>query len=656
MRTRVHRNAAADALGVLSTLALAAFVITLLAVAREILMPLALAALLTFLLSPLATRLERAIGRVAAVIVVVTMIFAATGAAGWMVTRQLIDVATKLPDYKENIVAKVHAIQLPRNLSALSRTLEEVRRELPGATPPAAQVESRSNPSASAAPTVDPPGAVARVEVVATPGETAMGLIRSVIGPLMGPIGTAALVMLLVFFMLLQRDDLRRRVIRLVGQGHISATTRALDEAGQRVSRYLLMQLVINVSYGVPVGLGLWFIGLPNAFLWGGLATVLRFVPYVGPWVAASFPIVLSLAVSPDWTMPAQTIALFVALELLSNNLMEPWLYGASTGVTSIAVIVAAVFWTWLWGPMGLVLSTPLTVCLVVLGRHVPRLSFLSVILSDEEALTPAEDLYQRILTPGEHDEMDLVEQYLANGSVLELYDFVLIPALLAAETDARQGQVDPDQLAAVHQSLRDIVQELGTRADTDAPLRMEPDAPAREVAGHDREPAIERGGSVQTAAKDAPVAPLPRPRVLCLPVRGERDELAASMLAHVLQARGCEAWFAPLPPLRTASGELVELVGKSEADIVVISVVPPSSVIHARYICLRLRSQFPDLRVVVGLWGFGDRLQSASRRLRDAGACAVAPSVADAANQVVEHFSRQGEQAEPPLSLVSSR
>jgi predicted PurR-regulated permease PerM len=218
--------------------------------------------------------------------------------------------------------------------------------------------------------------------------------------------------------MLLQREDLRGRLIRLIGQGRISTTTRAMDDAGARVSRYLLMQLVVNVAYGVPVAVGLSFIGVPNAILWGAFATILRFIPYVGPWIAAAFPITLSLAVSPGWMMPLLTIGLFVVLELLSNNVMEPWLYGSSTGVSPIALIVAAVFWTWLWGPVGLVLATPLTVCLVVMGRHVPRLSFLSVLLSDEDALTPAQDCYHRLLTVGEQDEMELVESYLKANSL----------------------------------------------------------------------------------------------------------------------------------------------------------------------------------------------------------------------------------------------
>ncbi len=219
-------------------------------------------------------------------------------------------------------------------------------------------------------------------------------LVQIIIAPLLGPIGTAGLVVLLVIFMLLKREDLRGRLIRLIlGQGRISATTRAMNDAGARVTRYLLMQLIVNVTYGIAVAIGLYFIGVPNAVLWGTSAAMLRFIPYVGPWIGASIPIALALAVSPGWIMPLLALGLFVVLELLSNNVMEPWLYGSSTGVSPIALIFAAVGWTWLWGPVGLVLATPMTVCLVVMGRHIPRLSFFSVLLSDEEALTPAEDL-----------------------------------------------------------------------------------------------------------------------------------------------------------------------------------------------------------------------------------------------------------------------
>ncbi len=391
MQTPKSKTATADALVGLWTVALTAFLIATLYFARPILIPLALAALLTFLLSPLVTRIERWIGRIAAVLVVVTMIFTVTSVTGWVLTRQFVDLATRLPDYKVNIQTKLRSFKVPTGgaVSRLSQTVEELKKDLPGAASPNV-VPTPGKPESARIPANGAQGVPA--QVVETSKASPMELAQSVIAPLLGPLGTGALVLLLVICMLLQREDLRSRLIRLIGQGHISATTRAMDDAGARVSRYLLMQLVVNVTYGIAIAVGLYFIGVPNAVLWGVFATVMRFIPYIGPWIAAAFPIMLSLAVSTSWTMPLLTIGLFVVLELLSNNLMEPWLYGSKTGVSSIALIVAAVFWTWLWGPVGLVLATPLTVCLVVMGRHVPRLRFLSIVLSDEEALTPAEE------------------------------------------------------------------------------------------------------------------------------------------------------------------------------------------------------------------------------------------------------------------------
>jgi predicted PurR-regulated permease PerM len=649
MRTPRNRNTVADSLAVLSTLALAVFVLTSLAVARSVLIPLALAGLLTFLLSPVVTRLERVAGRIGAVLLVATMIFAATGAVGWVLTNQLLDLATKLPDYRENIVGKVQSLQLPPALKTFQRELDEIRHELPAGgdsqpmvvVPPAdggagdtsvvVQPAPAPPPRRGSREAAEPAPPVARVEVVTSPAPSVMELVRTIVAPVMGPLGTAALVMLLVVVMLLQRDDLRRRIIRLLGQAHISSTTQALDDASQRVSRYLLMQVVINVSYGVPVGIGLWLIGVPNAALFGGLATVLRFLPYIGPWIGAALPLALAFAVSPDWTMPLQTLALFLILEAISNNVMEPWLYGASTGVSPVALIIAAVFWTWLWGPVGLVLATPLTVCLVVMGRHVPQLAFLSVLLSDEEALTPAEDLYQRLLTPGEHDEMELVEAYVNSKSVVELYDEVLIPVLVEAENDAREESLDREMLATLHQSIRDILEDLDARLEAPT-VALENGSSGTPISG-------QHGGC----------------RILCLPARAERDEIAGAMLAYVMRYRGCEGWSVPAP-VRADRKEIVQLVEKSELDAVVISIVAPSAVLHARFLYLSLRNRFPDLRIVVGLWGMGTALTPAVKRLRDAGAT-VAFSIADAADAALPRKG-DGERdaASEPASLRAVR
>jgi predicted PurR-regulated permease PerM len=602
----------ADALAILSTVALTSFLIAMLYFASEILIPLALATLLTFLLAPLVSQIERWLGRVVAVLVVVTMIFATTGAVGFVLTRQVIDLAKKLPDYKVNIVAKLHAVRMPEGgaFSAFSKTIEELKNELPGgsAVEPTPSITPSTRKQGPAVILPPAPPAKIPVQMVVSPQSNAMDLIQSMIEPVLGPLGTSALVLLLVIFMLLQREDLRNRMIRLIGKGRISATKRAMDDAGQRVSSYLLMQLVVNVTYGIPVAIGLHFIGVPNAILWGGLATVLRFIPYLGPWIGASVPVLLSLAVSSSWWTPLLTIGLFVLLELISNNVIEPWLYGSSTGVSSIALIVAAVFWTSLWGAVGLVLATPLTVCLVVVGRHVPWLSFLSVVLSDEDALTPAEDCYYRLLTPGEHDEIEFVEDYLKANTLTALYDTVFIPVITTAEMDARKDSLGADQLLIVEQSLRDIIQDLGTW------------------------PAV--AFKIDNDRAIAAVATMPPCRVACLPARADRDELAALMLRHLLHHQGSDAWSAPG---KLVEGELPALLEKADPDVVCISVVEPTTVIHARHLCLKVRERFPRIKIIVGLWGDTEGATKAAKRLRDSGADEVVVSLSEAILQIAK-------------------
>ena len=626
MPTLKNKITATDALVGIWTVLLTSFIIGLLYFGRELLIPFALSALLTFLLAPLVTRIERWIGRIAAVLLVVALIFTGLGAAGWMLTRQFVDLAAKLPEYKGNIIAKMQAFKTPKGgvFTKFAETVEELKKELPGGSAPAAPTKTQE-PGKPETAVASPPAMPVRV--VETSKANPLQMLELFIAPLLGPLGVAALVLVLVIFMLLQREDMRCRLIRLIGQGRISATSRAMDDAGHRVSRYLLMQLLVNVTYGVPVAVGLYFIGVPNAMLWGAFAIVLRFIPYIGPWVAAAFPIALSLATSPGWMAPVLTIGLFVVLELLSNNVMEPWLYGSSTGISPIALIVAAVFWTWLWGPIGLVLATPLTVCLVVMGRHVPRLNFLSVVLSDEEALTPAEDCYHRLLTPGERDEMELVESYLKANSLAALYDSVFIPVLTAAETDARSESLDREQLANVEQSMRDIIEDLGTR----------PALPSKE--------AVEKAAAAADEEAPPPPALAPDCRIYCLPARAERDELAGAMLVQLLRQRGFGAQNASGS---LVAGELAALVEKADVDVVCISVVAPSTVIHARYLCLKLRTLLPKQKIVVGLWGATEGVTEGASRLRDSGADQVVTSLAEALVQIAKLAPPLTEEMEP--------
>ena len=621
-----NKITATDALVGIWTVLLTSFIIGLLYFGRELLIPLALSALLTFLLAPLVTRIERWIGRIAAVLLVVALIFTGLGAAGWMLTRQFVDLAAKLPEYKGNIIAKMQAFKTPKGgvFTKFAETVEELKKELPGGSAPVAPTKTQE-PGKPETAVASPPAVP--VQVVETSTANPLQMLELFIAPLLGPLGVAALVLVLVIFMLLQREDMRCRLIRLIGQGRISATSRAMDDAGHRVSRYLLMQLLVNVTYGVPVAVGLYFIGVPNAMLWGAFAIVLRFIPYIGPWVAAAFPIALSLATSPGWMAPVLTIGLFVVLEILSNNVMEPWLYGSSTGISPIALIVAAVFWTWLWGPIGLVLATPLTVCLVVMGRHVPRLNFLSVVLSDEEALTPAEDCYHRLLTPGERDEMELVESYLKANSLAALYDSVFIPVLTAAETDARSESLDREQLANVEQSMRDIIEDLGTR----------PAVPSKE--------AVEKAAAAADEEAPPPPALAPDCRIYCLPARAERDELAGAMLVQLLRQRGFGAQNASGS---LVAGELAALVEKADVDVVCISVVAPSTVIHARYLCLKLRTLLPKQKIVVGLWGATEGVTEGASRLRDSGADQVVTSLAEALVQIAKLAPPLTEEMEP--------
>lgn len=590
------KSSSADSLRTICRVIVASFIIGCLYFGRELLVPFALASLLTFLLSPLANRLQRWIGRVGAVLAVVAMLLAATGAGGWILTRQALDLANQLPGYKENIRTKLRAIELPTGgpFSRVSETVEDLKKDLPAAIKEGALLQPDQGKK-----TTEKPVQVEVVRGIDQPLE----VVQVILAPVLGPLGTAALVLLLLIFMLLQREDLRNKLIRLIGEGRISSTTRAMDDASARVTRYLLMLLVVNVTYGIPVAVGLYFIGVPNAILWGSLAIGLRFIPYVGPWIAASFPILLSLAASPDWMMPVLTIALFVVLELLSNNVMEPWLYGASTGVTPIALIVAALVWTWLWGPVGLVLATPITVCLVVMGRHIPGLAFLSIAMSDEEALTPAEDCYHRLQSAGDHDEMELVDHFLKNNPLSALFDTVLIPVIATAESDHRQELLADEQLVAVQQGLSDMLEELELKPDLVPP-----------------EAVIENAGHL---------------RINCLPARAYRDELAGSMLAQLLRKQGCSAQVASS---KLASGELVAWVKEMAPQIVCISVVPPTRSINARYLCTRLRASIPDLKILVGLWGHLSKNAEDFRIIRESGADEVVTSVADASEWLIKH------------------
>lgn len=533
---------------------------------QTILIPIALAVLLSFALAPLVSRLRRwGLPRVPAVLLAVLLAFGAIATFGLIVGSQLAQLADNLPSYQENIRAKVRSLQdaLPQGgiVEQLSRMLHELGQDLQQVQQQTQQAQDASDTGDRGRLILERPQQEPITVRIQQPAMSPFEVLETVGLPLLAPVGTAGIVIVFAIFMLLEREDLRDRLIRLLGGGNLHQTTEALNEAATRVSRYLLMQLVVNASYGIPVGIGLWLIGVPNALLWGLLATVLRFVPYVGPFIAALFPIVLSVAVDPGWSMLLWTIALFLVLELISNNIIEPWLYGASTGVSTVAILVAAIFWTSLWGAVGLLLSTPLTVCLAVIGRYVPQLAFLDVLLGSEPVLVPSERFYQRMLVGDSEEGEDIADEFLKERPLIAFYEEVMLPALRLAETDRRRKVLVGEGRAVVVNGFLEVVAELADHED--------PGPEDEEIAA--AAPAMADDGAI----------------VLCIAGRTGLDRVAAAMLAQLLQRRGVATHILPADAV---SPERIGTLKLDDARLVCLAYMGPAAVAHARLVCRRLR------------------------------------------------------------------
>jgi len=585
---------------------LIAFVVAALYFGRSIFVPIALATLITFLLSRLVTRLERWIGRIAAVLVTVIAMFSIFGAASWVIGRQIIDLADKLPDYQANIATKIRSLRLPAAgpLARFSSSVHALQNELVAPSNAPETNRARSNLS-----TRTPSPMATPIPVKVIEGRNAIPqLMQETLSAILSPLGTAALVLLLVIFMLLKREDIRGRLIRLVGQGRISTTTRAMEDAGRRVSRYLSTLFLVNTCYGICVAVGLQFIGVPNAALWGLLAGVMRFIPYVGPWVGALLPILLSFAISTSWFTPLMTIALFIVLEVIISNFVEPWVYGANTGVSPVALIISAVFWTWLWGPVGLVLSTPMTVCLAVIGRNVPRLEFLGILLSEDQPLAPHEEFYHRLLSFSMDSAEEFATKYVDTESLAALYDNVLIPAIAAVEIDAHRGSLIPEQRTSALQRVHEIIDDFSSREASRNQTHEQQDGDLTGIA-----PAI---GS----------------RVLCVPASAYRDELAGEMLAQLLRNQGFEA---ENLPARLKHEELLDRTVEVRPECVCVSVLPPTSIAQARHIALAIHERLESVTILIGVWSARFDAEKLKERSRAAHVDEVAVSLADAAQRV---------------------
>jgi len=529
--------------------------------AKEVLIPVAVAILLSFLLAPAVRRLEQwRLGRVAATLIVAVVGFGIISAVAGIAATQAVSLGAKLPEYRHNIVEKLHALRHPKRDSNIGKAAEAIK-----------DIEKEAAPDRPPIPVKESPG-------------TQFEALADFMAPVAKPVAMTLAVIVFTILMLLHRENMRDRVIGLIGPGRIHLTTKAMAEASYRVSRYLATQLVVNALFGVPFGIALYFIGIPNAALFGLLGMVLRFIPYAGVWIAAAMPAVLAFAIFDSWTPMAWTLGVFVALETLLAYVIEPWLYGKSAGLSPIAVITAVIFWTWLWGPVGLLLAMPLTVCVAVMGRHIPEFGYLNVLLGVEPVLSPEERFYQRLIALDHDEAEELIDSHVAAHGIAATLDEVIMPALTLAEIDRRKGALEPARERFVYEHARQIIEELEHLPAGNSAVAV------CLVAAHD-----------------------------------EADHVAALMLAKLLPpAQTCVMGI----PVRPA--ETVQAATQKQCKAILISAVPPNAAGDAGYLARRLRRQLPEIKIVVGLWGTEEKNGSARERLLKLGVDEVVTRISE--------------------------
>ncbi|HET6252163.1 MAG TPA: AI-2E family transporter [Tepidisphaeraceae bacterium] len=613
--------------------------------AREVLIPIALAVLFTFLLAPAVSWLERIrIPRMVATLMCVAVAVALLWGIGYTVYYELKSLGESLPKYEVELREKFHKI------GQHGFFWRKMEREAQAITAPT--TKPTTNPSTTTS-TPQPkwsPENPLPTRVYPEPPKT-LELLKNYAGTIFSPLATAALVLVLVCFMLMSREDLRDRLIRLLGSARLNLTTQALDEASTRISSYLGALSIVNFCYGSLTALGLWLIGkflgggqaFPNVLVWAILVGFLRFVPYVGIWIGAGFPLLLAFAVFPGYSVFFATLGMFATLEIIVSQAIEPFWYGSSTGMSALAVLVAAVFWTWLWGPIGLLLSTPMTVILVVMGKYIPQLKFIDILLREEAVLSPEFRLYQRLIAMDQEEAADLARDYLnEKRSLITVYDDLLIPALAMAEHDSHHERATEEQFQFVRQSVRDLTEELseqfremlgaasadGQPGDAEHPraATMLESAKSTVVAAASTVAAVASNvAAAVTGTTRAAEAENPSPdqfrrlphgcavNVLCLPARDEADEIVAIMLGQVLEVRGY-CTFSPSAAM--LASEMVEQVEAKKMDLVCVSAMPPAAVAHARYLCKRLHARYPDIGLLVGLWTMKGDLTKAKARI----------------------------------------
>lgn len=594
-----HRSGVHElrALIILSTLVL---VVGSLYFAQAVLIPIVLAILLAFLLNPLVSFLQnKGVGQTLAVILVVALTFSLLVGIGWILSSQTKLLLKELPQYRGNLIEKVRDLRGAGEggIADLQETVEGVMGEFDKPDAPQPRVQKKP--------------------ILVKVQREEISFIRrlpAAVTPLLEPLANTALVIVLVIFMLLGRQDLRNRLIQLVGSSRLAITTKAMEDAGERISHYLLMQTVLNGLYGLVIAVALFFIGLPYALVWGFLAALLRFVPYVGPWIAAILPIALSLAVFEGWEAPALIFAIFLIMELFTNMVLEPRYYGQSAGVSEVSLLIAIAFWTWLWGPAGLVLATPLTVTLVAIGKYFPQFKPFVILMDKESKVDTSMSFYQRLLASDQDQASRIVDEFLVSQPINTVYDEIFIPALNYGKRDRRGGLDKDDQDAMIHTS-KEIIEDLQMRKANET----------ISIATKKTE------GASKQSVSSTPSVPLIK--VLGFPMEGEGDELALKMLDELLDPERFEFTVTSNTLLIS---EITALLRENSHQIMCVGSLPPGGVAQAKRFCKRLRAEFPDLKIVVGRWGpLGHEEDAAA--LIEAGANYVSDTLKGTSQQIYD-------------------
>ncbi|MFL6427316.1 MAG: AI-2E family transporter [Acidobacteriaceae bacterium] len=574
-------------------LLLTGLIILTLYFARDLLAPVAFALVLNFLLSPAVALLERwRVSRAVSVVLVILIFFSGLGVTGWVVARQLVHVAELLPDYRDNIQAKLDSLHTPvggaagKAIASLAEMTEELSSHTDATIAPPAAPEAvtptvrhrRLRQPAPEAPLADKNATQQPTPVQIVEPPLSVGrYLQEIFSPILRPLAACGIVMVFTVYILMNREDLRNRLLLLAGMGRLSLMTHALRDAAERISTYLVWQFVTNVLFGLLFGIGLSLIGVPDATLWGALAAILRYIPYVGTGIAGLLPVIFAIAIFPHWRQVFEIVGLYGGLEFTTANFFEPWLYGSRTGISSLALLASAIFWTLLWGWPGLVLATPLTVCLIVLGRHVPQLRFLHVILGEDAELAPEAKFYERMLAMDQNEAHSIADRFLDHRPLIDFYDTVLLPALGLMEQDRHRDSIDEARSNYLLLSATELVAELSE-------YKADGDESAESAASSD--------ASTESAQKRSPV--------ICIPAGDPADELTAMVLAQLLE-QTCHNTL--LLPTDSVTPEILERLGQDTGTILCISALPPFVFTQTRTLCQRIREQLPENRILIGLW-----------------------------------------------------